>query len=426
MDETEGPRQGPAEADGQVVADGFPAVAAGVAEPASSAEAPAPTDGAHPIPDEGPAGAASGAEAPPVVPLVVTPELRTVLAWSDIAADEGEDELEAFPIPGDEETEVAEPEVVPELGAEAPPAAEAAAVVPVAPMPAAPLPTAAPVEVVPSAAGTGGGGARDGGGTGAAAGAGGGPRRRWFGLLDIVDRPMTIFEHLDELRRRLMWAVIAFVVGTAGSFAFVRQILDYTERPLLRYGGHLQMLAPMESLFATIRIAAIGGLLIASPVILYQLVMYILPALTRQERIILFSYLPATVVLFVAGLCFGYFVFEPIALRVSLTFLPGIVTAPSLSNWVSFLVNYSLPFGVLFELPVFVVVLTRLGILSSATLAKGRRFAIFGSVVVAVMFAPPGDFIFTPSLIALPIIALYEISIQAARVVERRRRALEA
>jgi sec-independent protein translocase protein TatC len=417
-----------------VVAEGSPS-AAGATLAASAASA-APAAG----------------EEPPTVPLAVTPALRTVLAWSEIVGSEGEDDLEPYPLgpepdedahdadgavaeepthPDAPPLEVVEAEDAVGAGQEATArdTAAAAAGASAALVPAPSAPAAVAVSAAPAgAAGAGSGGGSGGGRGGVGGAAAGGARRpgRRRPLLDIVDRPMTIVEHLDELRRRLLWAVVAFIVGTGVTFAFIHQVLRFTERPFKHYHIVLQAISPMELLIAPVRLAALGGLLLGSPVIVYEIVMYILPALTRRERRILFSYLPATSLLFAAGLAFGYFVFEPVALHVAVDFLPGVLARPTLNNWVSFLIEYSVPFGLVFELPVVVVVLTRLGILSAATLAKQRRYAIFGAVVVGEIFSPPADFIFTPSLIALPIIALWEISVQAARIAERRRARDEA
>lgn len=402
-------------------------------------------DATPPAPDS--ATPADGAGDPPVMPMVVTPALRTVLAWSEITASEGEDDLEPFPFAGDAEAEEDEAgaEVEAEADGEQVPAAVGAGTVDATPpgwgedvgdgmgiagvrpveaaVPLATLAERLPA-TLPSArttAGVGGGGGGDGGaGHGASSSGGGGERRR--GFIEIIDKPMTIFEHLDELRRRLLWAVFSFVAGTALTFAFIAQVLRFTERPLLAMGVQLHATAPMETLFGSVELAAVGGVLIGSPIIIYQAVMYILPALTRKERNILFSYLPATSLLFAAGLAFGYFVFEPVALAVATRYLRSIVIPIyTLTNWIHFLIEYSLPFGAIFELPVVCAVLTRLGVLTPEFLIKGRRVAIFGAVVVGEIFSPPADFIFTPSLIALPIIGLYEVSIMVSKVAYRQR-----
>ena len=283
---------------------------------------------------------------------------------------------------------------------------------------AAPLP-----EVV------GGGGRGGGGALVPSAGAPGGDdgkgrRKRW---LEITDRPMTIFEHLDELRRRLVWAVLAFVVGMGTTFLFVQPLLVFTERNAARnFNIRIIAGAPMAPMFASIRLAAVGGILLGSPIIFYQIVAYVLPALTAKERKMLFGYLPVTGLLFAVGLSFGFFVFEPIALRVSVLWLSVISPVYTLDQWVQFLLAYATPFGLIFELPVVIALLVKLGVLTPDTLVRGRRWALMLAVVVAMMFAPPADPIVTPSLIAGPVYGLYEISIFVARIAYRQRQRAQA
>ena len=261
--------------------------------------------------------------------------------------------------------------------------------------------------------------------SGAPGGDGGkGRRRRW---LEITDRPMTIFEHLDELRRRLVWAVLAFVVGMGTTFLFVQPLLVFTEHNAARnFHIHIISGAPMAPMFASIRMAAVGGILLGSPIIFYQIVAYVLPALTAKERKMLFGYLPVTALLFAVGLAFGFFVFEPIALRVSVLWLSIVAPTYTLDRWVEFLLAYATPFGLIFELPVVIALRVKLGILTPDTLVRGRRWALMLAVVVAMMFAPPADPIVTPSLIAGPVYGLYEISILVARIAYRQRQRAQA
>lgn len=268
---------------------------------------------------------------------------------------------------------------------------------------------AAPVEVEAGAGG--GGGIRAGRGGPAAAGAGGGRRRPV-----IVDHPMTIFEHLDELRTRLMWAALAFVLGTAATFPFMSQIIHFAVN-----GNHVVAIHPLENIYAGLRVVVLGGLILGSPVILYQIIAYVLPALTGGERRMLYTYLPAALVLFLLGVLFGLTVFEPLAIKMSQAFLPWVKQTPTLSNYINYLIGYSLPFGALFEFPVVVSIVVRLGLLTPQALVANRRWAAMGCLVVAVMFAPPLDFIVTPSIIFIPLYGLYELSIVIARRAYRQR-----
>ena len=270
------------------------------------------------------------------------------------------------------------------------------------------------------AAGGGGGGDRGGGGGGGAttADSGGGGRGRPARprLLELTDRPMSIFEHLDELRRRLMWCILAFVLGIAATFPFLGLLLRATQR---RFGVQLHNNYPLEGMFGGMRIAVIGGVALASPVIVFQIVAFVMPALTQKERRILVSYLPVSVVLFLMGLTFGYEVFEPLAFRVATEFFKWVPTNVTLTNWVNFLLTYALPFGGFFEMPVIAAIVTKLGLITPQLLIRGRRWAIIGAVVLGLAFSPGDTFLFTPSMVALPIIILYEGSIIVSRIAYR-------
>jgi len=414
------------------------------AEPASAVPDSAEPDSARPAAAEPASAVPDSAEPDSALPAVAVPPIAataTVLAWSVGGESEGEDELDAFPLPSAARSQeliavsvaAGQPDqptsAVTVLEAEplVEPAQEPSADVLATEDPAEAirrfhrqigLAPAEPVDVVESPEAAPGGedaGGDDGSGGGAAvpAGAGDGGRRR---RLEIVDKPMTIFEHLDELRKRIVWAGLAFVLGVAVTFPFIGRILIYATN-----GAQVQSIQPLEPLYAGLRIAVLGGLILGSPVILYQVIAYVLPALTGGERRILYTYLPATMVLFVIGLSFGLFVFEPLVVKMSTEFLRWVPYHPSLSSYVNFIIGYSLPFGLLFQLPVIMSILVRLGIVTPAALIAGRRWAAMGALVVAVMFAPPLDFIVTPSIIFVPLYGLYELSIVVAKRAYRQR-----
>lgn len=230
---------------------------------------------------------------------------------------------------------------------------------------------------------------------------------------------MSVFEHLEELRRRLFIALAALLAATAVSFGFAGRVLAFLERPL---GGlPLHYLHPLEPLFALVKIAVATGLVFASPVILYQAIAFVLPALTERERRLMFAYLPTAVLLFVAGLAFGFFVFVPLVIGTMLRFSgPGLQAMLTIGQYTSFLLSFMLPFGVVFELPVVVVLLVKLGVLTPAALAAGRKWAVLVAALVAAIFAPPDPV--TPVIMAAPIYALYEISLWVARLAARRTR----
>jgi sec-independent protein translocase protein TatC len=229
---------------------------------------------------------------------------------------------------------------------------------------------------------------------------------------------MSVYDHLEELRRRLLVALAAVLAGTAASFAFATRILVFLERPM--HGYPLHFTAPLEPLFALLKISVGVGLIVAGPVVVYQAIAFVLPALTRRERRLLFAYLPLATALFFMGLAFGFFVFIPLVLSAMFR-LSGAQLQPILTvgAYTSFLISFMLPFGVVFELPVVVTLLVKLDVLTAETLARGRRWALLVSAFVAAVFAPPDPV--TPLVMAAPIYLLYEVSVWVARIVGRRR-----
>jgi sec-independent protein translocase protein TatC len=242
-------------------------------------------------------------------------------------------------------------------------------------------------------------------------------RRRRRQLFE--DRPMSVTEHLEELRRRLLWMIGALLGGVTVSFSFVYPLLRFLERPL--HGFRLNFTGPLDPLFAVVKIAVACGLILASPVLIYQAVAYVLPALTARERRLLFSYLPAALLLFLGGMAFGFFVFIPLVIAAMFRFAGNTLTPLlTINAYISFLLSFTLPFGAIFELPVVVVVLVKLDVLTPQTLAAGRRWALMTTVVLAAIFAPPDPI--TPLVMAAPMYALYEVSIWIARLAHRRGR----
>lgn len=241
----------------------------------------------------------------------------------------------------------------------------------------------------------------------------------------MIDRPMSVVEHLEELRRRLLFAFAALGVGTAAGFAFVDRVLDFMIRQL--QVDHVVFFAPAEALFIRLKIAMLVGVFIGLPVILYQMWAYVAVGLTRTERNAILYVLPPSLVLFVLGAAFGLLVIMPIGIRVLLgyateTLQPMLAVGPALH----FLMVFMLAFGFIFQLPVVIVFLARLGIVSPAALAAGRRYALLAIVTVSALLTPGTDVV-SQLLMAVPTYALYEISIWLARLVAPRgTRAAEA
>jgi sec-independent protein translocase protein TatC len=226
---------------------------------------------------------------------------------------------------------------------------------------------------------------------------------------------MTIVEHLEELRRRLLLAFAALGVGGVLGFLFVDRVLDF----LIHTMGveRVVFFAPAEALFIRLKIALFIGVFIGLPVILYQLWAFIAVGLTQRERRIAMMLIPPSLVLFLLGAGFGLFVILPVGIRVLLsyqtaTLQPLLAIGPVLS----FVMAFALAFGFVFQVPIVVVFLARMGIVSPQTLAGTRRYAIVAIVVLAAVLTPGTDVV-SQMLMAVPTYILYEISIWVARLV---------
>ncbi|MDR7519082.1 MAG: twin-arginine translocase subunit TatC [Armatimonadota bacterium] len=229
---------------------------------------------------------------------------------------------------------------------------------------------------------------------------------------------MTIVEHLEELRRRLLLSFAALGAGTAIGFLFVDRVLDLLVR--MMQVRQVVFFAPAEALFVRIKIAVLLGVFIGLPIILYQLWMFIAVGLTQTERRVVMMLLPPSLVLFLLGAAFGLFVIMPIGIRVLLSYAtetlqPMLAVGPTLS----FMLAFVLAFGFVFQVPIVIVFLARMGLVSPATLAGTRRYAILLIVVLAAVLTPGTDVI-SQLLMAVPTYVLYELSIWLARLVAPR------
>lgn len=223
---------------------------------------------------------------------------------------------------------------------------------------------------------------------------------------------MTIIEHLEELRARLLWAVASFAVATALSLLFVERILNLLIRPV----GQVVFLAPTEAFFVRLKVAALAGVFLSLPVVVYQIWRFVAVGLTRAERRYTLSLLPASVLLFVGGAAFAFFAILPVGVRFLLGYrTETLVPMISIGAYTSFATAFVLAFGLVFQLPIVILFLARLGIVTPATLAAGRRYALLG-IVVASAILTPGTDVFSQLLMAVPTYLLYEASIWVARI----------
>jgi len=231
-------------------------------------------------------------------------------------------------------------------------------------------------------------------------------------------KEMTLIDHLSELRYRLVRSVVAALVGFVACYPFRKDLFNIQMKPLLDVlppESHLIYTSLPEAFFIHVKVAFVAGLFLVSPYIFYQIWQFVSPGLYKQERkyIIPISFLSA--LFFVSGALFGYYIVFPFGFEFFMGYADDLIKPmPSLREYFSFSLKLLLAFGVIFELPIFIFFLARLGLVTAASLRKARRYAILLFFVVAAILTPPDGI--TQVLMAGPMIILYEISIYVALV----------
>ena len=252
---------------------------------------------------------------------------------------------------------------------------------------------------------------------------------------DIDATKAPLMEHLIELRRRLIWSLGAVAIAFAVCFYFSRPLYNLLLWPYRLAAGvdtPIEMIytAPQEFFFTQVKLAIFGAIFIAFPVIASQIYMFVAPGLYRNERQAFLPYLIATPILFLLGAALVYFVAMPLAMKFFLSMQQTgdtqvqIHLTAKVSEYLSLIMALILGFGICFQLPVLLTLLARAGLITAAGLKRYRRHAILGVFVVAAVLTPP-DPISQISL-AIPTILLYELSIFAVRLVEKKRAAAQA
>lgn len=232
-------------------------------------------------------------------------------------------------------------------------------------------------------------------------------------------RKMTLLEHLNDLRKRFIIVLVTFILSFAGALVFVRPLYYWLINDL-NIRGKLTVLGPTDIIWVYFMLAGVAAIGVTIPIVAWQLWLFVSPALTEKERKIALAYIPSIFLLFFCGILFGYFVVFPNILHFLVAMNAGMFTVMfTTEKYFSFLLNIVLPFGFLFELPVVVVFLTNLGILTPARMRKMRKASYLSLVILATMISPP-DFV-SHSLVAVPLLLLYEISVTFSAVAYRRK-----
>lgn len=224
---------------------------------------------------------------------------------------------------------------------------------------------------------------------------------------------MTFVDHLSELRSRLIKSAIAVVIGMAVSAWYIDDIVAFVTSP----AGTLYVMRPAEAFLIYMKLALWSGAVLASPILFYQFWAFLLPAFTTHEKKILALFVPASVLLFLGGLAFSFAVVLPQSLHFLMTFTTAEVQPLwSLEGYLDFAI---LIFGVIFNMPLLLVALAKMGLVSSEQLKQVRKYVIVLSFIVAAIITPTTDMV-SQSLLAVPIIVLYEFSLAFIRYILRK------
>lgn len=252
---------------------------------------------------------------------------------------------------------------------------------------------------------------------------------------DIEASKAPLIEHLIELRRRLVWALLAIFLAFLVCFWFAKPIYNFLLWPYRFAAGTdapIEMIytAPQEFFFTQVKLALFGAVFIAFPVLATQIYMFVAPGLYRNERQAFLPFLIATPVLFLLGAALVYFMAMPLAMKFFLSMQQSgdgqvqIQLTARVSEYLSLIMALILGFGICFQLPVVLTLLARAGIITADTLKCYRRHAIFAVFVVAAVLTPPDPI--SQIALAVPTVLLYELSIYAVRLAEKKHAASAA
>lgn len=221
----------------------------------------------------------------------------------------------------------------------------------------------------------------------------------------------STIQHLEELRKRIIITLAVFLLFFIGAFVFVKDIYDILVRDL---PFKLALLGPSDILFVYLMIATVAGVTTTIPFAAYQLWLFVQPALQPKEQRMAMSYIPLLFILFITGISFGYFIVFPLVLNFLMSLSDDMFTTFfTTEKFFRFLLNMTLPFGFLFELPVVIMFLTSLGIINPYRLQKARKYAYFILLVISILITPPD--LLSDILVTIPLFLLYECSITLSK-----------
>jgi len=243
------------------------------------------------------------------------------------------------------------------------------------------------------------------------------------------EKKLPLTSHLQELRKRLILSFISIAVGFVICYAFADSLFDLLAKPLMKMmpaGGTLIFTSVAEAFFTYMKVGFIGGVILASPFILYQIWAFIVPGLYLHEKRYVVPFVLGGSLFFTLGVLFGYYVAIPVGFRFLLGFASDFIKPmPSMKEYLTFTIKFLLAFGLVFEFPVVLVLLARIGVVDAKMMAKQRKYAILLVFILAAAVTPSPDLL-TQVLTAIPLICLYELSILLSKIFgKKKKEALE-
>lgn len=229
------------------------------------------------------------------------------------------------------------------------------------------------------------------------------------------NKNLTIIEHIDEIRKRLMVIVVFFVISVIGSFFVAKPLIKFLQQDGEVKEITLNAFNVVDPIIIYLKVIVFVAIVIISPIIMYQIWAFISPGLREVERKVTLSYIPFAFFLTLGGIAFSYFVLLPYVMKfmTNLSQDLDIVQTIGINEYFTFLFQLIIPFGIVFQLPVVLLFFARLGILNPSLLVKVRKYAYFGLFVLAAFITPPD--LMSHLFVTVPLFILYEISIVISR-----------
>ncbi len=232
------------------------------------------------------------------------------------------------------------------------------------------------------------------------------------------EKKLPLTSHLAELRKRLILSFVSVGVGFILCYAFSQNLFDLLSRPLLKMmpsGSTLIFTSVAEAFFTYMKVAFIAGLMLASPFVLFQIWAFVAPGLYRHEKRYVIPFVTAGSFFFILGILFAYFIAIPVGFRFLLGYATDFIKPmPSMKEYLSFSIKFLLAFGLVFEFPVVLVLLARIGVVDASMMARHRKYAILLIFIFAAVMTPPD--IISQLLMAIPLLGLYELSILLSKI----------